>query len=79
MMRHATNHFEIGIPSLASIILKHDPEEVAPGLNDFVAEDGMIEHPRAPPVFYAFRVIVGTGMAMLMLSWGNIFIIISCT
>jgi cytochrome d ubiquinol oxidase subunit I len=64
-----TNHFEIGIPNGASLILTHKAEGVVPGLNDFVAEDGTALHPPVAPVFYAFRVMVGTGMAMLLLSW----------
>jgi len=64
-----SNAFEIGIPSGASVILKHKPSGVVPGLNDFVADDGEVMHPPVAPVFYAFRVMVGTGMAMLLLSW----------
>lgn len=63
------NRLEIGIPYGASLILKHDPQGVVPGLNDFVAEDGSALHPPVAPVFYAFRVMVGIGMAMLALSW----------
>jgi cytochrome d ubiquinol oxidase subunit I len=59
------NRFEIAIPSGASIILKHDPAGVVPGLNDFVAEDGTVLHPPVAPVFWGFRVMVGTGMLML--------------
>jgi cytochrome d ubiquinol oxidase subunit I len=62
-----TNHFEIGVPSGASLILKHDPAGVVPGLNDFVAADGTVLHPPVAPVFWSFRVMVGTGVAMLAL------------
>jgi cytochrome bd ubiquinol oxidase subunit I len=64
-----TNDYEIAIPNLASIILKHDPEGVVPGLNDFVAEDGTILHPPVLQVFWSFRVMVGVGMLMLATSW----------
>lgn len=64
-----TNSMEIGIPNGASLILKHDPEGVVPGLNEFVLEDGTIKHPPVAPVFWSFRIMVGTGMAMLVLSW----------
>jgi len=63
------NRFEIGIPAMASVILKHDPDGVVPGLNDFVAADGTVMHPPVAPVFWSFRVMVGAGMAMLALSW----------
>lgn len=64
-----SNDFEIGIPGGASLILKHEFAGVVPRLNDFVADDGTIEHPPVAPVFWGFRIMVGTGMAMLLLSW----------
>ena len=67
------NRFEIGIPSGASVILKHSPSGVVPGLNDFVAEDGTPLHPPVNAVFWSFRIMVGTGMAMLLLSWGGAY------
>jgi cytochrome d ubiquinol oxidase subunit I len=63
------NRFEIGIPSLASIILTHHADGVVPGLNDFVEEDGTPMHPPVAKVFWSFRIMVGTGVAMLGLSW----------
>jgi cytochrome d ubiquinol oxidase subunit I len=63
------NRFEIGIPNLASFILTHEWDGVVKGLNDFVAEDGTVLHPRVAPVFWSFRMMIGTGMAMLLLSW----------
>ena len=56
------NRFEIGIPSGASLILRHEAAGVVPGLNDFVGA-----HPPVAPVFYAFRVMVGLGMLMIAL------------
>ena len=63
------NRFEFGIPNGASLILKHDPDGVVPGLDDFVAEDGTVLHPPVAPVFWSFRTMVGTGLAMLAVSW----------
>lgn len=63
------NDFEISIPNGASLILKHDPAGVIPGLNDFVAADGTRKHPPVAPVFFAFRIMVGIGMLMLLVSW----------
>jgi cytochrome d ubiquinol oxidase subunit I len=57
-----TNHFEIGIPNGASLILRHSADGVVPGLNDFVGE-----HPPVAPVFFAFRIMVGIGMLMLLM------------
>ncbi len=68
-----TNHFELSIPSGASLILTHDPDGVVPGLNDFVLADGTVMHPPVNPVFWSFRVMVGVGMLMLVVSWGSLF------
>ncbi len=65
------NRFEIAIPNGASLILKHHSEGVIPGLNDFVAEDGTPLHPPVAPVFFAFRIMVGMGLAMLVMSWAG--------
>lgn len=70
-----TNHAEIAVPNGASLILKHDPDGVVPGLNDFVAADGTALHPPVAPVFWGFRVMVGTGLAMLALSWVGVALI----
>jgi cytochrome bd ubiquinol oxidase subunit I len=58
------NEFEISIPSGASLILKHDPAGIVPGLNDFKGA-----HPPVAPVFFSFRVMVGIGVLMLLVSW----------
>lgn len=58
------NDYAIGIPKLASLILTHDPDGEVKGLDSFPDA-----HPPVAPVFWAFRVMVGTGMAMLALSW----------
>jgi cytochrome d ubiquinol oxidase subunit I len=62
--KNRTNHFEIAIPNITSIILTHDPDGEVQGLNDFIGE-----HPPVAPVFYGFRIMVGTGMLMLLIAW----------
>lgn len=62
------NRFEISIPSGASLILKHDPAGVVPGLDQF---EGL--HPPVAPVFYAFRIMVGVGMLMIGVGWAAAF------
>lgn len=57
------NHFEIGVPKLASFILTHDWEGEIKGLNEYNGE-----HPPVKPVFFAFRIMVATGVLMLLLS-----------
>ncbi len=66
------NHFEIGIPKLASFILTHDWNGEIKGLNEFVADDGTILHPPVDKVFWSFRVMVGTGVLMLFVSWASV-------
>ena len=63
-----TNHFEIAIPNITSIILTHDPEGEVQGLNDFIGE-----HPPVAPLFYGFRIMVGIGMLMLVIAWLTTF------
>lgn len=63
-----TNHFEIAIPNITSIILTHDPEGEIQGLNDFIDE-----HPPVAPLFYGFRIMVGMGMLMLTIAWFTSF------
>jgi cytochrome d ubiquinol oxidase subunit I len=58
-----SNDYEIGIPKLASLILTHDLDGEIKGLNEFE------HHPPVAPVFFAFRIMVGTGMLMLAVSW----------
>lgn len=61
-----TNHYEIAIPKLGSLILAHSLDGVVPGLKD-VPRD---QRPPVWPVFFAFRVMVGLGFAMLaVVAW----------
>ena len=59
-----TNHFELAVPKMASFILTHDFDGEIKGLNEFEGN-----HPPVAPVFYAFRIMVGIGMLMLLISW----------
>ncbi len=58
------NRYALEIEGLASLILTHDMDGVVQGLNDFEGE-----HPPVAPVFWAFRIMVGTGLLMLLVSW----------
>ncbi len=68
-----SNHFEIGIPKLAALILKHDPDGEIRGLNEFKGAKGW-EHPPVKPLFYGFRIMVGTGVLMLLFSWAGLWL-----
>ncbi len=58
------NDAAIAIPRLASLILTHDSEGEIRGLDQFEGK-----HPPVAPVFWAFRVMVGMGVLMLLTSW----------
>ena len=63
-----TNRFEISIPKLASFYLTHDWNGEVKGIKEFGDK-----HPPVAPVFYAFRIMVGVGMLMLMVSWLSVW------
>jgi cytochrome d ubiquinol oxidase subunit I len=63
-----SNDYEVAIPGLASLYLTHSWTGEIKGLNDF---EGL--HPPVAPVFWAFRVMVGTGMLMLLVSWLSVW------
>jgi cytochrome d ubiquinol oxidase subunit I len=58
------NHFEIKVPKLASFILTHEWDGEIKGLNSFGDA-----HPPPLPLFFGFRIMVGTGALMLATSW----------
>ncbi|TXK62207.1 cytochrome ubiquinol oxidase subunit I [Alkalisalibacterium limincola] len=62
--RNETNHFEVGIPKLASLILTHDLDGEVQGLKDWPAE----ERPPVGIVFWAFRIMVGIGLLMIVVA-----------
>jgi cytochrome d ubiquinol oxidase subunit I len=57
--------YAIMLPKGASLILAHDPNAELKGLDAFK------DHPPVAPVFFAFRVMVGMGMLMLIVAWGS--------
>ena len=63
-----SNKYEIAIPKLASLYLTHELDGEVKGLNDFKGK-----HPPVAPVFWAFRIMVGVGMLMLLVSWASAF------
>jgi len=57
-----TNHFEIAVPKLASLILTHELDGELVGLKDFPRN----ERPPVAPIFFSFRIMVGIGLLMLL-------------
>lgn len=63
-----TNHWEIAIPNLASLILTHDAQGTILGLNEFIGE-----HPPVAPVFWGFRLMVSIGLLMIACAWAGVY------
>jgi cytochrome d ubiquinol oxidase subunit I len=62
-----TNHGEVAIPNIASYYLTRDLDTVVKGLKSAPPDD----RPPVAPVFFAFRVMVGIGILMLITAyWG---------
>lgn len=62
-----SNDYAIEIPKLASLILTHDMEGEVQGLNDFEGN-----HPPVATVFWSFRIMIATGILMLLISWASV-------
>ena len=63
------NDFAVEIPKLASVILAHDPEAELKGLDAFAPDTAPVA-----PVFFAFRVMVGVGVLMLVVAWIGVWV-----
>jgi cytochrome bd ubiquinol oxidase subunit I len=59
-----SNDFALTVPKALSLILVHELDGEVKGLEEFGADV-----PPVAPVFWAFRIMVGTGVLMLLLSW----------
>jgi cytochrome d ubiquinol oxidase subunit I len=57
----------VAIPKLAALYLTHEADGIVRGVNSF---NGI--HPPVAPVFWSFRIMVGTGLLMLMVSWASV-------
>ncbi|HCM82951.1 MAG TPA: cytochrome ubiquinol oxidase subunit I [Rhodospirillaceae bacterium] len=65
-----SNDYAVEVPKLASLILTHDADGELKGLNEFAGN-----HPPVVPVFWAFRIMVGVGVLMLLVSWAGAFML----
>src|ERR671937_1163537 len=59
--------YALMLPKAGSLILAHDANAEIKGLDAFK------DHPPVGPVFFAFRVMVGMGVLMLIVAWGSQF------
>ena len=60
---NARNEYEIAIPKLGSLILTHELNGLVPGLTSVAPQD----RPPVPYVFFAFRIMIGLWLLMLIL------------
>jgi cytochrome d ubiquinol oxidase subunit I len=61
--REQRTDYALKLPRVGSLILAHDADAEIKGLDAFP------EHPPVPQTFFAFRVMVGMGILMLVLAW----------
>src|SRR5664279_3697178 len=62
------NRFEVALPRLGSLVLTHSMDGEVKGLNEFP------DHPPVAPLFFAFRIMVGVGVLMLLASWSGVWL-----
>jgi cytochrome bd ubiquinol oxidase subunit I len=65
-----TNHYEVAIPGLSSIILTHEWEGEVPGLKQFPPD----ERPNPEILFWTFRIMVAIGLLMLAVGLSHLFL-----
>ncbi|MBB5210980.1 cytochrome ubiquinol oxidase subunit I [Microbulbifer hydrolyticus] len=65
-----SNHFALGVPKLASLILTHHSDGEIRGLNAFEND-----HPPVKPLFFGFRIMVGVGLLMLATAWAGCYLL----
>jgi len=63
------NDFEIAIPNLASLILTHDLNGEIKGLKEVAPED----RPYVPVVFWSFRMMVVSGLALIIVAMFGLY------
>ena len=56
--------FAVEVPKLASLVLTHKLDGEVKGLDAFEGK-----HPPVAPIFFSFRLMVGIGLLMLIVSW----------
>jgi len=66
-----TNHLEVEVPKLGSLILTHSLNGVVRGLDQWAPGD----RPPVAPIFWAFRVMVAIGLLMVAIGFGGVFLL----
>ncbi|HQR19439.1 MAG TPA: cytochrome ubiquinol oxidase subunit I [Burkholderiaceae bacterium] len=66
-MATQSNRFAVEIPHGAALILRHQVDGELKGIDAFPGA-----HPPVAPLFWSFRIMVGTGVLMLVSSWTGV-------
>jgi cytochrome d ubiquinol oxidase subunit I len=69
-MEQKRNHYEVAIPHVASLYLRHNWNGTIQSLNEFAPTD----IPPVPIVFFAFRIMVGLGVMMATVGIASLFV-----
>lgn len=69
-MQREETRFALEIPALGSLLLMHDIDKQVPALKDFPAAD----RPNSTVVFWSFRLMVGLGLAMILLGLSGVYL-----
>jgi cytochrome d ubiquinol oxidase subunit I len=65
-----SNRFAIEVPHGAALILTHERDGELKGIDAFPNA-----HPPVAPLFWSFRIMVGTGVLMLLTSWVGVWLV----
>jgi cytochrome d ubiquinol oxidase subunit I len=65
-----TNRYALAIPKAGSLLITHDPNGLFPGLKSVPPS----ERPPVPIVFFAFRLMVLIGLAMIGAAWVGLWL-----
>jgi len=71
------NDFAIEVPKFASLILTHDPDGEVQGIAAFAPATPGADQlaPPVAPLFFAFRLMLAAGVAMLALAWTGAWVL----
>jgi len=69
-MEQERNLYELAIPEWGSLILTHRSDGFVQGLKAAAPAD----RPNVPIVFFAFRIMVGIGLALIAIAWNGVWL-----
>ena len=65
-----TNDYAVTLPKVASLVLKHHADAELKGIDAFAPDT-----PPVAPLFFGFRIMVGMGVAMLLMAWLSVWVL----